>query len=446
MENNRGIEEQLRVWIANHGENPDSLSQMEGQVRYWMHKLGNMLLFLWLFCLSPRYPERRVTCPHCGEQANYQRKRQATLRTVFGVVHYQRAYYLCAHCHHGHYPLDIDLGLRPNAMSAEVERLAAMVAVEMPFAKGAVVFEELTLISISDQSLDKAAQAYGAEIEQWEDESYEQSLEQEWMLARERDNSAPLRLYGSMDGGRVQTRAAQGEVQPWRELKVGAWFEAKGQPPSKPNGKWTIRAQNISYYSDIASAEDFGKIMWATGVDRQADRTIELVFLGDGARWIWDLVTLYYPDAIQIVDWFHACEYLTPVSKIAFRDSQKQKDWLERVKNDLWQGHLDAVIAACQTHVQPDLAVEDDPAQQAVRYYSNNRQRMDYPTYRANGYQIGSGTIESGVKQIATQRMKVSGARWNLQSARLVAKARAAYLSGQWQQLAQRREYLSKCA
>ena len=82
----------------------------------------------------------------------------------------------------------------------------------------------------------------------------------------------------------------------------------------------------------------------------------------------------------------------------------------------------------------------------AVTYYTNNQQRMDYPTYRANGYQIGSGTIESGVKQIATQRMKVPGARWNLQSARLVAKARAAFLSGQWNHWATRRKILPQCA
>jgi hypothetical protein len=102
---------------------------------------------------------------------------------------------------------------------------------------------------------------------------------------------------------------------------------------------------------------------------------------------------------------------------------------------------LETVIAACTQHIDPKRA--DDPAQTAVTYYTNNQHRMDYPTYRANGYQIGSGTIESGVKQIATQRMKVPGARWNLSSARLVAKARAAFLSGQWPALAACR---SKCA
>ena len=81
----------------------------------------------------------------------------------------------------------------------------------------------------------------------------------------------------------------------------------------------------------------------------------------------------------------------------------------------VWQGNLSDVIDACQQQVQPQLKRDDDPAQVAVRYFRNNQHRMDgYPTYRANGYQTGSGTI-GGVKQIASQRMKVSGAHWNRQ-------------------------------
>lgn len=67
---------------------------------------------------------------------------------------------------------------------------------------------------------------------------------------------------------------------------------------------------------------------------------------------------------------------------------------------------------------------------------------MDYPTYRKQGYHIGSGTIESAAKQIGTQRTKVAGAIWNEDSACNVAKARAAYLSNQWDILAERRAHL----
>jgi hypothetical protein len=92
------------------------------------------------------------------------------------------------------------------------------------------------------------------------------------------------------------------------------------------------------------------------------------------------------------------------------------------------------------------LPAKDDPVQQAVTDYTNHQHRMAYETFRQHGYQIGSGTIESAVKQIAAQRVKVSGARWNLESARLVAKARAAYLSNQWDELALRRDHLKKSA
>ena len=74
----------------------------------------------------------------------------------------ERAYYLCSECHQGCCPLDGRLGLRPNAISAELERLGAMTGVLLPFDKGRDLFEALTLVSLSDQTLDKAAQAYGA--------------------------------------------------------------------------------------------------------------------------------------------------------------------------------------------------------------------------------------------------------------------------------------------
>lgn len=444
MNNHSEIEHQLREWIVNQSETPQSLSKMEQTVRVLMHKLGNLVLFLWLMWLSPRYVGSSESCPHCAGEATYQRHRAGILRTMFGQIKYKRAYYLCGDCHQGYYPLDNKFGLRPNAMSAEMERLAALVGVQLPFAQASALFSELTLVGLSDQSMDKATQSYGRVVQEIEGNLYQQTLEHEPIEAHQ--TAPPLRLYGSVDGGRVQTRAAKGEPQPWRELKIGAWFEASGQPPKHPNGAWTIQAHNITYYSDILPAEQFGDILWATGVQRAADRVVELIMLGDGARWIWDLVDLHFPDAIQIVDWFHACEYLAPVAKQAFKDTTQQQQWLIRVHDDLWHGKLDAVIAACRQHVQAPLKREDDFAQQAVTYYQNNRQRMDYPTYRSNGYQIGSGTIESAVKQIASQRMKVSGARWNVQSARFVAKARAAFLSGHWDHLATQREYVLKCA
>ncbi len=443
MDKHTSIGEVVRDHLLVESEAPQSLSEMEDKIRRVLWWLGNMVLHVWLRWLTKHERERAIACK-CGGEARYIRQRPGQLYTLFGVVKYQRDYYLCSTCGQGTYPLDEQLGLRPNAMSAEVERLAGLTGVQMPFAKGSEVFEELTLVSLSDQSLDKATQAYGREVEQQEHEWRKQAQDPTDLQRQEREIKAPLRLYGTVDGGLVPTRAPKGEPQPWRELKIGAWFMARGQPPRHPDDEWAIRAEQITYYADIRPAEEFGPLMWATGVQQHAQLAHELIFLGDGARWIWELVDFYFPNAIQIVDWFHACEYLAPVAQVAFTKKEERERWIEQMKTALWKGQLDTVIAACQKHVDPNR--EKDPAQQASTYYTNNRHRMDYPTYRANGYQIGSGTVESAVKQIAQQRLKVPGARWNLESARLVSKARAAFLSGQWPDLADRRRCLSHAA
>ena len=148
----------------------------------------------------------------------------------------------------------------------------------------------------------------------------------------------------------------------------------------------------------------------------------------------WKLVAEHFPRAVQILDWFHAAEYLMPVAKAAFLTEKAQNDWVAQTKQALWDGMIDEAIAACLDLVRTEDS--SDPAFVAARYFDQNRYRMNYPAYRRQGYQIGSGTIESAAKQIGMMRMKVAGAIWNVDSARKVAKARAAYLSNEWDELA----------
>lgn len=409
-----------------------TLADIERLTRQAVQEVGRQTVAAVVDAAEGRYPERELACAHCGSTMSYIRQRTAHLRTLFGCLEVRRAYYLCSACHAGWYPLDHRLGLRPNAISAEVERLAAMTGVQLPFGKGRDLFEALTLVSLSDQTVDKATQAYGAKVVEqetaWRAVAYDQAALQQ----RKRQERRPLRLYGAIDATKVHTHGQ--DDHPWRDLKVGAWFEARGRPPKQPDGQWRIQAENIHYYADICSATEFGQLLWATGVHHHAQLARELVILGDGADWIWRLVDEHFPHAVQILDWFHASEYLMPVAKAAFSTPAAQQQWLQQAKQALWDGSLNAVIDACLDLVRTEDST--DPAFVAARYFDQNRSRMDYPTYRQQGYQIGSGTIESAAKQIGLLRMKVAGAIWNVDSARLVAKARTAYLSHRWPELA----------
>ena len=169
----------------------------------------------------------------------------------------------------------------------------------------------------------------------------------------------------------------------------------------------------------------------------KADVCAEVVFLGDGAAWIWNLVSHYYPQATQIVDWYHAEAHLEQVATAAFAENAHRRLWLEEMTQALWEGQVEEVISACKT--LPALCSQ---AAQAVTYFSNNGERMRYARFREAGYMIGSGTIESGCKQIVTHRLKLPGAQWEVVGAVQTAKARAAWLSGHWPSLCAQRSAL----
>ena len=108
---------------------------------------------------------------------------------------------------------------------------------------------------------------------------------------------------------------------------------------------------------------------------------------------------------------------------------------LATMKEHLWFSRTQTVIDTCLALANP--ASVADPAAKAATYFQNNLARMDYAYFRQQGFLIGSGAVESGCKQIGTMRLKRSGARWLEEGARWVAKARAVWLSGQWQEVVQ---------
>lgn len=406
-----------------------SLTEIEQTTRMVMQEISREVVEVTMTKFQAKYVEQAREC-ECGAEARYVRHRPTQLYTIFGKVKVKRAYYLCAQCRKGHCPLDQQLGLRPNALSAELERIAALTGVQVPYQKGSELLEELTLLSISDQTVAKASRAIGRKVIQQEERLMQVAQDVTYLQQQERTQKQPLRLYGAIDATKVHIRGE--EENGWRDLKVGAWFEACGKPPTSPDGEWRIVAENIEYYTDICPAREFSPLVWATAVQRDANLARELIILGDGAEWIWNLVDENFPHAIQILDWFHACEHLTPVAHAAFSDDDQRSQSFNHLRQLLWDGDSETLIATCRSLAQHH---NNDDIRRAADYFETHIHRIRYPHFRKQGYQIGSGTIESAAKQIGMMRMKVPGAHWNQDNAVLVAKARASYLSNRWQDL-----------
>lgn len=130
--------------------------------------------------------------------------------------------------------------------------------------------------------------------------------------------------------------------------------------------------------------------------------------LGDGAAWIWSLAEDLCPDGWQIVDWFHATQHLAQAAQKAFpsdAEAQKRARWLKKLSDHLYFGRIETLIDDLNTQGCHDF----------VPYFETHKRRMHYLEFRENGLPLGSGVIESGVKQVK-QRVAAAGMRWNAQN------------------------------
>lgn len=433
------------------GQDAISIAQIETHLREALRQIGLQALGQFLSAMQTT-PVMEIACA-CGGRLHYQRMREAQIISVFGKTCYTRAYYAGCTCHKGKAPLDEQFGLEPGAVTAGLANLLALAGIEFSYDQSPQWLQAYLLFDIAGNTVRSETERMGALQQGVEAEMIQLSQDEAYLQEREHHpGRIPLRLYGAMDAAkvRIEPRPKKGEPptehEDWRDMKVLSWFETEIVPPTQRSRRQRkqaerehppLRAKNLRYFCDIAEANEFGKLLWASGCHWKADLCPELIFLGDGAVWIWNLVSKYYPQAIQIVDWYHAEEHLERLAASVFADLQERSHWLEAVTQALWEGQVEQVVSDCQavTHACPE-------ASKAAHYFYTNAERMRYDRFRAAGYMIGSGTVESGCKQIVTQRLKLPGAQWTVEGAVKTAKARAAWLSSQWQALCHRRSSL----
>jgi hypothetical protein len=424
-----------------------TLQEKEVAVLRAITEVGRQLLTGLLQLHETPYVADAVSCT-CGGQASYQRQREGSVQTIVGRVKVKRAYYLCPDCHQGQYPLDEELEFCAGGLSAGLEESAALAGVVEPFSSAADLLGRMlwTGVKLSHNRLREATEDMGQVLAQNEDEQIDQVFESDQSGLPPAPEQGPKRLYISADGTTVRCKATdedeveEGKNYVWHEAKVAALYETEEVPnPRKPDEP-DIKAKEIEYYADMADAPHFARLVWLKAYERGVSKAEEVVLLGDGAPWIWLRLGQLFPQATQILDWEHAKDYVVQVAQAVFDpESQPAVVWRKQELDLLWDGKVRQVIHDLETLQRAHPQIE--AIQAAITYYTNNQQRMNYPAYRQRGLQIGSGTIESGCKRVAKARLDEAGMTWTVEGARAVLKARAAYLSGQWDDFWQNRPF-----
>jgi len=157
--------------------------------------------------------------------------------------------------------------------------------------------------------------------------------------------------------------------------------------------------------------------------------------LGDGAKWIWNLADEHFPDAIQIVDRFHAKQHLSDVAKSIYgAGSDLAKQWARQRHDELDAGNIDAILDALRMH-----SPQDDEARKCIDYVERNRERMRYPEFEEAGLCTSTGVVEAGCKVAIGTRCKRAGMHWTVAGADAIIALRCCKLSGRFEQFWERR-------
>lgn len=245
-------------------------------------------------------------------------------------------------------------------------------------------------------------------------------------------------VYIEVDGTGVpmNQRALQGVIgrgpegqAKTREVKTGCVFtqtglDKKGNPARDEN--------STTWVAGFETASDFGPRLRDEAKRRGIAKAKKVVFLGDGASWIWELARNYFPEATCILDFWHASEYLSSLAKLV-----KPDDTTAATKQyETWRGmmaksQIADIITEAKVHLAglPAKSKAAEEMGQNMNYLQNQSGRMDYARYRAEGLFIGSGVVEAGCKKVIGARFKCGGMFWSEPGARNLLQIRTALLS-----------------
>ena len=237
-------------------------------------------------------------------------------------------------------------------------------------------------------------------------------------------------LYIQTDGAALNTRLKDESGSSWRENKLGEVFSSEGiYYWTDKKGKRKHQIRKKEYVSYIGSVGEFKKHLLACAVRNGYGHFQETVVLSDGATWIRNMVEELFPDAQQILDYFHLCENVNTYAKYIFgMDEEKYRPWAKDICDELKSSQSQNVMRELERFKEKAVGC----AVNLHGYISNNQKNIDYVTYEQKGYFIGSGAIESANKIILQDRLKRAGMRWNVQTAQAMLTLRSKVESQLW--------------
>ena len=360
-----------------------------------------------------------LACEGCGQRMKALGERSKRVRTLCGEEAMLRRVYYCSGCQRTQVPLDQRLGLEQGGMTAGLARVLCRTALELAYQQSQqLLTDTLGFSPCSAREVERIAKQHGQGLEARPAEQTRLERKVRGMGSKPRARYC-LAIDGVMIAGLVD---AASHCVPWHEVKLAAGFDPRQLQPS-------------FYVAGREEADGFGKRLWSQLEQRGLDERSFRQVLGDGARWIWNLAESYFPAVPQLLDFYHAAEHLHATAEAVWPEQARAYRWWQQRLEQLRTGQESNFFAALQwlarRHTLSD--VEASP-QRLLKYFEENRDRLNYPWALLHHLPIGSGQVESAARHIVQQRLKQSGMRWSDPGAQAILNLRTLHRNGDFEQ------------
>lgn len=416
----------MDFWEKSRPGEDGGWEELESTIRAGVLRVGGAFMEKLLNADEGGYEGASLPC-ECGGLQRFQGIRVKEVRTILGVIHLNRSYYYDTHCHHGCFPKDARLDIEGCSYSPAMRRIMGRVGASRPFAQGAEDLFELSGLEVSAKEIERVAEQLGRHVELF---SEEEIAPQE--VPRDK------KLYICMDGTGVPMISREVEGRPGkqdggeastREAKLGCVFT---QTKVDEEGYAQRDAFSTTYVGAIETVGMFAERLEREAIRRGVDQADHVIVIGDGAPWIWNLAQDRYPQAIQIVDLYHAQEHCWNVARLFYEAKPTRMiQWAEARCAELERGDVKAVIRAINRLI-PKTSDQRELQNREAAFFFKNKERMRYDQFLAKGLFVGSGVLEAGCRTIVSQRLKLSGMHWSVRGANAIIALRCCLLSHRW--------------
>jgi hypothetical protein len=382
----------------------ESGEALEKAVQVWQRAMGRQVMQA--LCQEAIRRRDQAQVPMCCDRRMDNHSRPwRTVKTLQGDVRVRRRWYRCLQCGANRFPVDQWLGWK-GGFSHGVQEVVAWECAGLPYREAVASLEKLGGLAVSVHAAERIVARWGeAELTP---APYQERVDKDLVI--------------QIDG--TTTHLEEG----WKEIKVGAFFSCDcADKEATP--------QAISYIADWRTAHDFRGLLDQEALVRGAPAARRQAVIGDGAPWVWDTASWLFPQAVQILDWYHLTQHLWAAGKAVHGEGAPHtRRLVEGWKTQVWEGCSEAVEEHMRELVKQSRDDRDQTLRKCADYLRTHQHRLRYHLFRAAGWPVASGVVEGACKHVVGLRFKRQSTRWTRAGARAVLHLRLDRLNHRWEE------------